>query len=164
MISAIAAVDKNWGIGYNGELLESIPADLQHFKTLTLGHPVIMGRNTWASLPKKPLPQRLNIVISRQNFAVPEDTIILSLEDIITELKKPEPDKEIFVIGGGFIYQQLLPYCDRVYLTKINKSYDNIDTYFPNLDTTGEWAIKPLTDRANYKDFTYQIYQYDRKN
>jgi dihydrofolate reductase len=164
MISAIVAVDNNWGIGYNGELLESIPEDLKNFKALTSGHTVIMGRNTWDSLPKKPLPQRLNIIISRHTLPVPEGVLLMSMDEALAEIKKANPNEEIFIIGGGSIYQQLLPYCDRVYLTKINKSYDNIDTYFPNLDKANDWTIKPLKDLANYKDFTYQIYQYDRKN
>ena len=149
MISAIVAVDNNWGIGYNGDLLEHIPEDLKYFKALTTGHVVVMGSKTWDSLPKKPLKDRLNVVVSSKPREVLGDmSIRIDMEELMVRmiymkrnaLVNPAEEEEWFVIGGGSIYQQLLPFCDRVYVTKIYKDHDNVDTYFPNLDKSEEWA------------------------
>ena len=163
MISAIVAVDNNWGIGFNNDLLEHIPEDLKMFKQLTLGHTVVMGRKTWNSLPKAPLPQRGNIVISNaQPLIIDKNTLRLPLEDVIEFLKYTKD--EVFIIGGGTIYKELLPFCNRVYVTKIYKDHSNVDTYFPNLDEMDEWAPAACSSIHDYKDLTYQFWQYDRIN
>lgn len=160
MLKAIVAVDENWGIGYNGDLLASIPDDLKHFKNITTGSTVVMGLNTWNSLPRKPLPNRTNIVIrpGTPEFDKGQDVIKMDLE---TLLERFELDGG-FVIGGGSIYKQLLPYCDQVYITKIYKNFENVDTFFPNLDATGEWVAKPIDVPHTYNDLTYQFWVYDR--
>ena len=161
MISAIVAVDNDWGIGFNGDLLEHIPADLKYFKQLTSGHTVVMGTNTWNSLPKKPLANRSNIIISSAQRAIMcQNTLRLHMEDIIEYFKYTKD--EVFIIGGGSIYKQLLPYCEKVYVTKINKSHENIDTYFPNLDELDEWTLGESSEVYEYNDFTYQFCQYNR--
>ena len=161
MISAIVAVDNNWGIGFNGDLLEHIPEDLKYFKELTSGHCVMMGRKTWDSLPKKPLPNRKNYIISSSQPAILGDNIIrFQIDDAITFLNYAWED--VFIIGGGVIYKELLPYCDRVYVTKIFKDHDQVDTYFPNLDESNEWAPAMQSALHTYKDLTYQFWQYDR--
>ena len=161
MISAIVAVDNDWGIGFNGALLEHIPADLKYFKQLTSGHTVVMGTNTWNSLPKKPLANRSNIIISSaQRVIMCQNTLRLHMEDIIEYFKYTKD--EVFIIGGGSIYKHLLPYCEKVYVTKINKSHDNIDTYFPNLDELDEWTLGESSEVYEYNDFTYQFCQYNR--
>lgn len=161
MISAIVAVDNDWGIGFNGDLLEHIPADLKYFKQLTSGHTVVMGTNTWNSLPKKPLANRSNIIISSaQRVIMCQNTLRLHMEDIIEYFKYTKD--EVFIIGGGSIYKQLLPYCEKVYVTKINKSHENIDTYFPNLDELDEWTLGESSEVYEYNDFTYQFCQYNR--
>ena len=163
MISAIVAVNEDWGIGYNGDLLEHIPEDLKYFKALTTGNAVVMGRKTWDSLPKKPLPDRTNIIISNKgNLLLENGAIRLSLDDLLLGITDFEDD--VFVIGGGTIYKQLLPYCDRVYVTKIYKKHENVDTYFPNLDETDDWTTTPIAEPENYKDFSYQFWRYDRKS
>lgn len=163
MITAIVAVNEDWGIGYNNELLEHIPADLQYFKAVTIGRTVVMGLNTWNSLPKKPLPNRLNVVIEpTEYYKVPDEPIIHMDLDSFLNMSKGM-GMEYVVIGGGSIYKQLLPYCDRVYVTKIYKKHENVDTYFPNLDKTDEWIATPIADPETYKDFSYQIWRYDRK-
>ena len=145
MISAIVAVDNNWGIGFNGSLLEHIPEDLKYFKELTSRHCVMMGRKTWDSLPKKPLPNRKNYIISNRQPAILGDNIIrFRMDDAITFLNYAWED--VFIIGGGVIYKELLPYCDRVYVTKIFKDHDQVDTYFPNLDESDEWAPATCSD------------------
>ncbi len=172
MISAIVAVDENWGIGYQGQLLEHIPADLKHFKELTKYNVVVMGRNTWESLPKKDtlprLPDRINIIVS--SSMVP-NSVISILGDLTVAMPLEETlnyicanDMDVFVIGGGQIYDALLPYCDRVYVTKIHASHDNVDTFFPNLDESKEW--NPIEEglMSSYNDIKYQFWRYDRIN
>jgi dihydrofolate reductase len=161
MISAIVAVDNNWGIGFNGDLLEHIPEDLKYFKAVTTGHVVVMGSKTWDSLPKKPLPDRTNIIISNKcNLLLENGAIRLNLDDLLLGIADFEDD--VFVIGGGSIYNQLLPFCDRVYVTKIYKDHDNVDTYFPNLDKSEEWAPATCGQLLTHNDLTYQFWQYDR--
>lgn len=171
MISAIVAVDNDWGIGYNGDLLEHIPEDLKYFKELTTSHVVVMGSKTWDSLPKKPLKDRLNIVVSsKPREILGEMSIRIGMEELMVRmiymkrnaLINPAEEEEWFVIGGGSIYQQLLPFCDRVYVTKIYKDHDNVDTYFPNLDKSEEWAPATCGQLLTYNDLTYQFWQYDR--
>ena len=171
MISAIVAVDNSWGIGYNGDLLEHIPADLRYFKELTTSHVVVMGSKTWDSLPKKPLKDRLNVVVSSKPREVLDDmSIRIDMEELMVRmvymkrnaLVNPAEEEEWFVIGGGSIYQQLLPFCDRVYVTKIYKDHDNVDTYFPNLDKSEEWTPAACGQLLTYNDLTYQFWQYDR--
>lgn len=169
MISAIVAVDENWGIGYNGDLLEHIPDDLKYFKELTTGNIVVMGRKTWDSLPKKPLPDRLNIVLSRY-YSTPacEHTLCMTLDSLNYVINNDDRfSKDIFIIGGGQIYKELLPLCDRIYVTKIFKSHDNVDTYFLNLDEPEEWNTWKAVYQSEtkvYNDIMYQFWTYDRIN
>ena len=162
MISAIVAVDNNWGIGFNGDLLEHIPEDLKYFKELTSGYAVVMGRKTWDSLPKKPLPNRFNVVITSQERHFEEMTAFIPFSEAVSRLKHSPKEDNWFIIGGGQIYKELLPYCDRVYVTKIFKDHDKVDTYFPNLDESDEWAPAMQSALHTYKDLTYQFWQYDR--
>lgn len=122
MISAIVAVDANWGIGYNGQLLEYISDDLKRFKELTSNNTVVMGRKTWESLPNKPLPNRFNIVLTSTPSQMKQtvNTKFLTMNDFLMNLDSLEEfmneyGKEIFIIGGGQIYHSLLPIYDRVY-------------------------------------------------
>lgn len=162
MISAIVAVDENWGIGYNGDLLAHIPDDLKRFQQLTTNHVVIMGRKTWDSLPNKPLKNRLNLVISSQPRGVLEDmSMRISLEEAKIRLNHLDDDEEWFIIGGGEIYHEFLPQCDRVYVTKILKKFENVDTYFPNLDISPNWAPGMISGIYTYKDLSYQFWEYD---
>ena len=173
MISAIVAVDNNWGIGYQGELLERLPPDMKYFKELTMGNIVIMGRKTWDSLPVKPLINRHNVIISKSIPETKLPQIITDREDPVTFLQmnsliqnwekvKRFSNKEIFIIGGGEIYKQLLPYCDRVYVTLIEKSHDNVDTYFPNLDEDPNWEVSTCTELRDYGNIPYAFLTYDR--
>ena len=122
-MKAIVAVDLNWGIGYRGNLLQRIPEDMKFFKQMTLGKVVIMGRETFESLPgKEPLKDRINIVLSKDEcFTNEKVTICRSLDELFYELKKYNSD-DVFVIGGESIYTQLLPYCSEVYVTKIDNT------------------------------------------
>lgn len=161
MISAIVAVDNDWGIGFNGELLEHIPEDLKHFKQLTEGHTIIMGTKTWNSLPFKPLPNRTNIIISTAKpLIMDKRTLRLPIGDVIDYLNYTTDD--VFIIGGGMIYKQLLSMCDKVYVTKIFKNHNQVDTYFPNLDKSNEWVSTNQSSLQVYKDIEYQFWTYER--
>lgn len=163
MISLVVAVDAEWGIGYNGDLLEHIPNDLKYFKTLTSGGTVIMGRKTWDSLPKKPLPNRYNIIITTHKEEDYDDVSYMSMDEVKTFLENVASTERVFVIGGGTIYKALLPYCSEAWVTKIFKKHENVDTYFPNLDADENWERDDedlLT--FNYEDFNYQFQHYSR--
>ena len=163
MISAIVAVDENFGIGFNGDLLEHIPEDLKHFKELTSGHNVVMGRKTWDSLPKKPLPNRHNLVITKDPsiYELTNEVWFYTLRQIEVLMLKNK-NVNYFVIGGGQIYEKLLPICDKVYLTKIMVSHGNVDTYFPNIELMDNWKCIEQSEIKQYNDISYQFKTYSR--
>lgn len=163
MISAIVAVDENFGIGFNGDLLEHIPEDLKHFKELTSGHNVVMGRKTWDSLPKKPLPNRHNLVITKDPsiYELTNEVQFYTLRQIEVLMLKNK-NVNYFVIGGGQIYEKLLPICDKVYLTKIMVSHENADTYFPNIELMDNWKCVEQSEIKQYNDISYQFKTYSR--
>lgn len=162
-MNLIVAVDQNWAIGKNNSLLVRIPEDQKFFRQTTTGHVVVMGRKTLESFPNKiPLPNRVNIVLTKNQAYQAKDAIIVhSVEELFDVLKNYE-DKEIFVIGGQSIYEQLLPYCDVAHVTKIDYSYE-ADAYFPNLDKMPEWEIVADSDEHTYFDLEYTFYKYERK-
>ena len=162
-MNLIVAVDQNWAIGKNNSLLVRIPEDQKFFRQTTTGHVVVMGRKTLESFPNKiPLPNRVNIVLTKnQSYQAKDAIIVHSVEELFEVLKNYE-DKEIFVIGGQSIYEQLLPYCDVAHVTKIDYSYE-ADAYFPNLDKMPEWEIVADSDEHTYFDLEYTFYKYERK-
>lgn len=128
-----------------------------------------MGRKTWDSLPKKPLPDRLNLVITRGERKFDDMTVFIDMEEAKARAREAakDPDDEWFVIGGGQIYKELLPFCDRVYVTKIYTSHENVDTYFPNLDEPEEWNTWKVVYQSKtkiYNNVLYQFWTYDRIN
>jgi dihydrofolate reductase len=157
---AIVAVDLNWGIGYRGELLARIPADMKFFKDNTLGKVVVMGRETFTSLPGgEPLPDRVNIVLCEdRNFSDKDITVCASLAELWGVLKKYSPE-EIFVIGGESVYAQLLPYCCDAYVTKIKQDYP-ADKYFPNLDHAEGWEMVDSGELCHCKNIGFRFTQY----
>ena len=162
MISAIVAVDENFGIGFNGDLLEHIPEDLKRFKQLTTNKTIIMGRKTWESLPNKPLPDRLNIVVTSKERSFEEMTVFTSFEEVYSRATHIMPEDEWFIIGGGSIYKEFLPICDKVYLTKIMVSHENVDTYFPNIELMDNWSCIEQSEIKQYNDISYQFKTYSR--
>lgn len=162
MIAAIVAVNEDWGIGYGGDLLEHIPEDLKYFKEITKNSNVVMGLLTWMSLPKKPLPKRHNIVIDYVDEVQFKDGATFENLETAINLMKTLPKEPFFIIGGGSIYKQLLPYCDRVYVTKIHKSHENVDTYFPNLDNMSEWHMISYDGNYTYNDISYAFTVYEK--
>lgn len=157
-MQAIVAVSQSWGIGKGGDLLFRLPSDLRRFKAMTTGHTVIMGRKTLDSLPGgKGLPHRRNLVLSRQSdFAPDRAEVIHSVEDI---LKTAEDDA--FVIGGQQVYEQLLPYCTRVHVTKV-LSDPEADAFFPDLDKLPEWKVASAGEMLTENGLSFQYVEYIR--
>jgi dihydrofolate reductase len=156
----IVAVDLNWGIGYRGELLQRIPEDMKFFKQMTLGKVVIMGRETFESLPgQEPLKDRINIVLSK-NEAFNNEKVILcrSLDELFREIRKYNFD-DVFVIGGESIYSQLLPFCTEAYVTKIENRY-KADKYFVNLDESPTWTMESSGDLQTYQGIQFRFTKY----
>ena len=162
-MNMIVAVDNNWAIGNKNELLVSIPADRKFFRQETTGNVVVMGRKTLDSFPGgMPLKNRTNIVLTgNRNYSVKDAIVVHDLEELLEELKK-YPSESVYVIGGGSIYRQLLPYCDVCHVTKIDHTYE-ADTYFPNLDEDEEWEITADSEEQTYFDIAYQFLKYERK-
>jgi dihydrofolate reductase len=133
----IAAMANNRVIGQNNQMPWHLPADLQHFKQITLNKPVIMGRKTFESIGR-PLPNRRNIIISRDKAYQAEDIEVVSSVEAALELTKS--CDEIMVIGGGLIYEQFLPMCDKLYLTFIDLEVTG-DTCFPDYEKVANWQI-----------------------
>jgi dihydrofolate reductase len=155
MINIIVATSENNVIGRGNDIPWYIPEDLEHFKKLTTGNTVIMGRKTYESLPKeyRPLPNRVNIVITRdKNYQAKGCLVVNNLEDA---LRKADNNREIFIIGGGQIYREGLKFADRIYLTKIHKNISG-DTYFPKLNKF--WK---LVDEEEKSGFSFLTYVYD---
>jgi len=162
-MNMIVAVDKNWSIGNKGKLLISIPEDMQLFRKETTNKIVVMGRKTLESFSNGlPLKNRTNIVItSDKSYNVKDAIICHSIEEALEEIKK-YPSEDVYVIGGGTIYRQFLPYCDVAHVTKIDYEYD-ADTQFPNLDEMSEWSIAERSDERTYFDLEYEFLRYIRK-
>ncbi len=160
----IVAVDNNWAIGNKGDLLVSIPADHKFFRTVTMGNVVVLGRKTLAGFPnQQPLKGRDNIILSKDpEYKVKDATVVHSIDELLEELKKYK-DREIFVIGGGTIYEQLLPYCKYAHVTKIDYKYE-ADTYFPNLDELDNWRLVGDSEEQTYFDLLYYFNKYENTN
>ena len=162
----IFAVDGNWKIGYKGYMLAEIREDLKRFREITEGHIVIMGRRTLEALPEqKPLPNRINILITRNKDYKKEGFLIVnSMEDLFPLLKGINPDKErkVFVTGGGTIARQLLLFCNKAYITKIFKDFQKADTFIPNLDLDEQWEQTRESEVYNQEDLYYKYLEYER--
>lgn len=158
----IVAVDEKWAIGYENQLLASIPGDQRFFREQTTGNTIIMGRKTLESFPgKKPLKNRTNIVITKQkDYQVEGATVVHSVEEAL-ELVKDVPTDKVFVVGGASIYEQMEPLCDTALVTKISYTYQ-ADTFFPNLDEKTEWKMVSSSEEETYNDLEYAFTTYER--
>ncbi len=158
-ISFIVAIAQNGAIGCENKLLWHIPNDLKRFKKLTMGHAVLMGMNTWESLPFKPLPGRRNIVMTHKDLNIPGCEIAHSLNEALDLL---DDDKENFIIGGAQIYEIFLPHATKLILTVVHRDF-KADTFFPEIDFT-QWVE---TEREDISDtgelgFDYSYITYIR--
>lgn len=159
-LNIIVAADRNMAIGRRGDLAYYIKADLRHFKELTMGNPVIMGRKTFESLPKGALPGRRNIVITRNPaFSAPNVETVGSLADAIALAEGAE---KAFIIGGGSVYAEAMPLANRLEITEIDAAADDADTFFPRIDPA-VWhevqASDPLTDEASGLRYRFVSYE-----
>ncbi len=161
-MNLIAAVDANWGIGYRGKLLVSIPKDMKLFQEMTMGKVVVMGRKTLETLPGGiPLAGRMNLVLtSRTDFQIRNAEVAHSVEDARTKLENYR-DEDIFVIGGESIYRQFLPFCSVAHITKIDEKFE-ADAFFPNLDERSEWRVTADSEEQTYFDLEYRFLKYEK--
>ena len=140
MFSIIACISKvHRAIGYQNRLLYAIPSDMTRFRMLTTGHTIIMGRKTFESLPNGALPNRRNIVISKTKEQITGCEVYTSLEEAL-EARKEAAEDECFIIGGASIYEQALPFADKLYLTIVEKEPEHADTFFPEINPA-EWEV-----------------------
>lgn len=149
-VSIIVAMDENRAIGKDQQLLWRLPNDMKFFKEVTTGHTVIMGRKTFESLPKGALPNRKNIVLSSNpTLQYKNCTTCHSLEEALIQAK---PEEEVFIIGGGNVYEQALPIADKLYITIVHHAFNDATVFFPE------------TDWSNWKEITTTEHAKDDKN
>ena len=161
-MDAIVAVYEDWGIGAEGTQPVALSADRRYFREKTQNAWVIVGRKTLGDFPGgRPLPNRVNIVLTRdQGYQAPGAVVVHSMEELKEELEKYSGE-EIFVIGGGQIYRELLPLCDKAYVTKVDRAFD-ADVYFPDLDQDPQWKMTKVSEEQTYFDLEYVFAVYER--
>ena len=159
MISIIVAIAENYAIGKKGDLLCHMPTDLKHFKEITSGKTVMMGERTFFSLPKHPLPNRRNIVltdVAGKTFEGAE--AVYSIDEM---MKCIQGEEEAFVLGGGMVYRQMMPLADKLYITHIHHSWEDADTFFPEIKES-EWKLlnaeRHFADEKNPYNYTFATY------
>lgn len=162
-MNLIVAVDKNWAIGYQNKLLVTIPEDMKFFRTETSGKVVVLGRKTLATFPNgQPLVNRTNIILSKNpDYTVKGAIVLHSVEEVLEELKKYS-EEDIYIIGGGSIYKEFLPYCRVAHITKIDHAY-NADAFFPNLDEMPEWKLTGESEEKTYFDLEFRFCRYEKQ-
>ena len=162
-LSIIVAIAQNGAIGKDNDLLWHLSDDLKRFKKLTTGHPVVMGRKTWESLPKRPLVGRRNIVFSQNEDFAPEGAeVVHSINGLFDLLR--DCDEEVFIIGGGRIYNMLMPWVNRLYITWVHRDFPEADTFFPVIDLSEFTKVNEterMIDEKSGLEFSYA--EYDRK-
>lgn len=154
-VSIIASVGRNFELGKNNDIIWHFKQDMKFFKETTLGHTVIMGRKTFESLPKA-LPNRLNVVITSDSSYSAENIVVVSS---VEQALKYCDNEEAFVIGGGMIYKEFLPFADKLYLTEIEDSLENADTYFPSFDKNEYKRTVVKSTDENGIAFSHIIYE-----
>ncbi|MGE4213419.1 MAG: dihydrofolate reductase [Anaerotignaceae bacterium] len=159
----IVAADEKWGIGINGDLLTPLPEDMKFFREKTRDSVIIMGRKTLLSFPNgKPLKNRVNIVITTdKNFSEEGCIVCHNIEEAVL-ISKNYTDKDVFVVGGGTVYRQMLKYCDTAYITKLYKTFDEADTFINNLDIMEEWVVAEESELKEYDGLNFRFVTYKR--
>ena len=162
-MKAIVAVDRNWAIGKNNDLLVRIPEDMKRFRAFTTGNVIVMGRKTLESFPNGlPLPNRVNVVLTTNPNFIVKGVVVAHSIDELQEVLKEYDDKEIYVVGGDSVYKQLVPMCDEVIATKIDFAYD-ADKFFPNLDNDDEWYVDSESEELTYYDIIFNYVNYRKR-
>ncbi len=161
-MNLIVNVSKNWAIGKGNSLLFHLSQDMKFFKSHTSGKTVVMGRKTLESLPGgKPLPNRANIVLTRNTGYNPDEvTVYNSIEDFLTGA--PDTD-DVYVIGGESIYRDFLPYCERAFVTKVDATVDDADAFMVDLDSHPDWEIEETSEELEEKGYTFRFVTYKKK-
>lgn len=161
-MKVIVNADKNWAIGMGDSLINHIPADMKFFKDKTTGNVVVMGRSTFLTFPgKKALPNRVNIVLTTdKNWSVPDVIVCHSTDELFKQLERYNSDT-VYVIGGSSVYEQLLPYCDTAYVTKVDTSKP-ADKFFPNLDETSDWKVVSEGDEQEHNGVKFRFTTYKK--
>lgn len=159
---AVVAMGRHGEIGFEGDMPWHLPEDLRHFKELTLGHPVIMGRRTWLSIPRRPLPGRRNIVLTRSaQFSDEGADVMPSLEAAVAAC---DADEIPVIIGGGSVYKESMSMVTRIYVTRIDADFPNADTFFPEIKST-EWELtyqsEPMISKTG---LIYRFETYESRN
>lgn len=161
-MNLIVAADENWGIGQAGGLLTHLPGDMKYFRETTSGKAVIMGRKTLESFPGgRPLKNRTNLVLTANPDYKAEGAVICTSIDEILKAAAGFDPENLFVIGGGTIYRQFLPFCTKAYVTHIYRSFQ-ADTDFPDLDQDPEWSLTSQSTREEYEGTAYDFRIYTR--
>lgn len=168
-MNIIMAVDEQWNIGIDNKLLTHLPSDLQRFKNITQGQVVVMGRATFDSLPVKPLPNRRNAIITSRPDSLPSDvSAYTSVEDFLVDKREFLENNFmtgympiVYVIGGGNLIKQLLPYCDRAFITKIHDTFTEANKSMPNLDNEG-WRLILESAPMEEEGYTYSYCLYEK--
>ncbi len=160
IISTIVAVAKNNVIGKDNDIPWYLPADLKYFKKITTGHHIVMGRKCYESIGR-PLPKRTNVVVTRNPFFIATGCLITHNVAEAVQLAEANGEEEVFIIGGGQIYEIALPHVDRIYLTEVNLEVDG-DIFFPEIDLQNWKLIKETNHKADEKneyDYTFKVLQ-----
>ena len=162
-MKTIVNVDKNWGIGLGDKLINHIPADMKFFKEKTTGNVVVMGKTTFLTFPgQKALPNRVNIVLTTDPEWSAENVIVChSLDELFEQLERYDTNT-VYVIGGSKVYEQLLPYCDTAYVTKVETSKE-ADRFFPNLDESEDWIVADSGDVLKHNDVEFRFVTYKKQ-
>ena len=157
----IVAVYDDWGIGKDGTQPIALSADRKFFRETTKGTMVIVGRKTLADFPGgRPLPNRVNVVMTRQDVEIPDVVMCHSPEEAAELAKTAE---RAMVIGGGSIYKQMLPYCDTAYITKVHTTPES-DTFFPNLDKDPQWKLTEILQSGEENGISFEMCLYKKAN
>lgn len=163
LISCIVARSKNNVIGKDNEIPWYLPADLQYFKKITLGHHVLMGRNCYVSIGR-PLPKRTNVIITRDPFFISSNCLVARSIDEALSMAYENGETEAFIIGGGQIYEQTRDLWDRLYLTEVDIETEG-DVFFPDTDLQNDWQLisESMHERDEKNEFNYIFWVYERK-
>ena len=157
-MNIIVAVDRKYGIGKDNNLLARVPADMKFFREKTMGKTIVMGSSTYMSFPKRPRPERENLVLTSRPESYPEVKCFESIAELFAYIKGRDDD--VFVCGGSTVYLQLLPYCEKAYVTHIDEEFD-ADVFFPNLSELENWEKTEESDvvETNGYNITFAVYE-----